>query len=226
MDFNEISGLSDDKLTAGERVSAMYIPKSFLESDEDQLLKFMREFNFAALVTSENDIPFATHLPFLSERRGDKIYLSAHLAKANPQWKQFGNNNQALVIFQQPHAYISPLLYEEKENVPTWNYVAVHAYGKIKTFPPVENLRLLEKQVEIFDPQYFQTNWQQISDDYKNNLAKGVVAFEIEVEDLQGKKKLNQNKRGKDAENVIKAFEKSDDENQRLIAKYMKEAHQ
>ncbi len=204
----------------------MYIPAYFVEKDEETLLKFMNEFNFATLITSENDIPFATHLPFIIEKRDDKVYLSAHLAKANPHWKQFENSKNALVIFHQPHAYISPLHYEEKQNVPTWNYVAVHAYGSIKTFPPVENLRLLEKQVETFDPQYFQTNWQQLSDEYKNNLAKGVVAFEIEITDLQGKKKLNQNKRGKDAENVIKALEKSDNENERIIAEYMKEAHQ
>lgn len=204
----------------------MYIPAYFVEKDEEKLLKFMNEFNFATLITSENEIPFATHLPFIIEKRGDKLYLSAHLAKANPHWKQFENSKNVLVIFHQPHAYISPLNYEEIQNVPTWNYVAVHAYGSIKTFPPVENLRLLEKQVEIFDPQYFQTNWQQISDEYKNNLAKGVVAFEIEVNDLQGKKKLNQNKRGKDAENVIKTLEKSDIENERIIAEYMKETHQ
>jgi transcriptional regulator len=90
----------------------------------------------------------------------------------------------------------------------------------------VENLKLLEKQVEAFDKTYFETNWQQISTEYKTNLAKGVVAFEIEVTDLQGKKKLNQNKTGKDAQNVIEALEKSENEQEKLIAKYMKEVHQ
>ena len=203
----------------------MYLPKHFIETDEEKLIAFMREFNFATFVTAENEVPFATHLPFIIERRDDKIYLLAHLAKANPHWQQF-KNKDVLVIFQEPHAYISPMLYEKVENVPTWNYIAVHAYGKIKTFPPVENLILLEKQVAAFDKKYFETNWQQISDEYKINLAKGVVAFEIEVTDLQGKKKLNQNKTGKDAQNVIEALEKSDHENEKLIAKYMKEVHQ
>ncbi|HLM00384.1 MAG TPA: FMN-binding negative transcriptional regulator [Pyrinomonadaceae bacterium] len=204
----------------------MYIPSFFAETDEENLLAFMREFNFAALVTAENDLPAATHLPFIVEKRdGDKIVLSAHLAKANLQWKQF-ENKQALVIFQQPHAYVSPLLYGEKNNVPTWNYVAVHAYGKVEAFKTAEeNLAFLAKMVEAFDPDYFQTDWQEIYDDYKINLARGVVAFEIEVTDLQGKKKLNQNKPGKTAENVIEAFEKSDRENEKLIAKYMKEVH-
>lgn len=203
----------------------MYIPKHFIETDKENLIAFMREFNFATLITAENDLPFATHLPFIIECRDDKIYLLAHLAKANPHWQQF-ENKDVLVIFQEPHAYISPLHYEKTENVPTWNYIAVHAYGCVKTFPPVENLILLEKQVAAFDKKYFETNWQQISDEYKINLAKGVVAFEIEVTELQGKKKLNQNKTGKDAENVIEAFEKSENENEKLIAKYMKEVHQ
>lgn len=185
----------------------------------------MREFNFATLVTAENDLPFATHLPFIIEKRGEKIFLLAHLAKANPHWQQF-ENKEVLVIFQEPHAYISPMLYEKVENVPTWNYIAVHAYGQAKIVNAENNLELLEKQVEAFDKKYFETNWQEISDEYKKNLAKGVVAFEIEVTDLQGKKKLNQNKTGKDAENVIKTLEKSDDENERIIAEYMKEVHE
>ena len=201
----------------------MYIPKFFLEDDEEKILAFMREYNFAALVTAENDFPAATHLPFIIEKRAEKIILSAHMAKANAHWKQLGR--QILVIFQEPHAYISPLLYGETPNVPTWNYVAVHAYGHAKIFDETENLALLEKQIAVFDEKYFQTDWQEISVDYKKNLAKGVVAFEIEVADLQAKKKLNQNKTGQTAENVIAAFEKSDRENERLIAEYMKEVH-
>ena len=201
----------------------MYIPKFFLEEDEDKILAFMREFNFASLVTAANDFPTATHLPFIIEKRGEKIILQAHLAKANAHWKQF--DREILVIFQEPHAYISPLLYGETPNVPTWNYIAVHAYGRSAIFAESENLALLEKQLAVFDEKYFQTDWQKISADYKKNLAKGIVAFEVEVTDLQAKKKLNQNKTGKSAENVIKSFEKSDRENERLIAEYMKEVH-
>jgi transcriptional regulator len=201
----------------------MYIPKVFLEADEEKILAFMREYNFATLVTAENDLPAATHLPFIVEKRGGKTILSAHLAKANAHWKQF--DKEILVIFQEPHAYVSPLLYGEKQNVPTWNYVAVHAYGRARIFPETENLALLEKMVAAFDDEYFKTDWGELSADYKTNLAKGVVAFEIEVTDLQAKKKLNQNKPGQSAENVIAAFEKSDRENEKLIAEYMKEPH-
>lgn len=201
----------------------MYTPKFFVEDDPEDLLAFMRRYNFATLVTAENDLPEATHLPFIIEKRGDKFILLAHMAKANSQWRQF-SEKEVLVIFSGPHAYVSPLLYKDKQNVPTWNYVAVHAYGKVKTFGPEENLTLLEKQLETFDPEYFNGSWTEIDGDYKTGLSKGIVAFEIEVTDLQGKKKLNQNKPGEDAHRVIEAFEKGSTGEQE-IARYMKDLH-
>lgn len=203
----------------------MYTPKYFVETDEEKLIAFMRQFNFATVVTSVNDLPTASHLPFIIEKREEKIILLAHMALANSQWKDFGEKD-VLVIFSEPHAYISPLLYNEKQNVPTWNYVAVHAYGKVKVIDASENLALLEKQIAVFDPEYFSGNWREISAEYKTNLAKGIVAFEIEVTDLQGKKKLNQNKPGPDAQNVIEAFENSDKSNEQQIARFMKEVHE
>ena len=203
----------------------MYIPHFFAENDEASLLEFMREFNFATVVTAENDLPEATHLPFVIEKRDEKIVLLAHMAKANLHWQQLAEK-QVLVIFQEPHAYISPLLYQEKLNVPTWNYVAIHAYGTAKIFATAEeNLLLLEKMIRTFDENYFQTNWREIPDEYKLSWARAIVAFEIEVTDLQGKKKLNQNKGAEDAERVIKALEKSENTNERQIARFMKEIY-
>ena len=203
----------------------MYIPKPFAEHDEESCLAFMREFNFATLVTAENDFPTAMHLPFIIEKRSDKIVLLAHLAKANLQWKHFVEK-EILVIFQEPHAYVSPSLYNDLENVPTWNYVAVHAYGRAKVFATAEeNLALLEKMISVFDENYFQTDWQKIPEDYKLSRAKAVVAFEIEVDDLHGKKKLNQNKSIEDAKNVIEAFDKSNNSNEKQIARFMKEIY-
>ena len=106
----------------------MYVPKHFEEKDRSKLIEFMREFNFAALVNYAKNKPWATHLPFIVLEEEGKLILKAHMAKANPQWAAF-NNEEVLVIFQEPHAYISPALYENKVSVPTWNYIAVHAYG-------------------------------------------------------------------------------------------------
>src|SRR6218665_543935 len=109
----------------------MYIPPYYREEDKNKLTGFMLAHNFANLISSNNNVPVATHLPFVIEQRGEKLFLVSHMAKANPQWQNFADN-ELLIIFQGPHAYISPQHYEKQQNVPTWNYIAVHAYGKAR----------------------------------------------------------------------------------------------
>ena len=105
----------------------MYIPPYYQEQDEEKLISFMQAHNFANIISIKDGVPIATHLPFLIEKKENKLFLISHMAKANPQWQTFGQN-ELLIIFQGPHAYISPSHYEKQQNVPTWNYVAVHAY--------------------------------------------------------------------------------------------------
>ena len=107
----------------------MYTPKHFEEKDRTKLVGFMKEYNFAALVNSAKKRYWATHLPFLIVESGEDIIIKSHMAKANPQWASFKDDEEVLVIFQEPHSYITPKLYENKISVPTWNYIAVHAYG-------------------------------------------------------------------------------------------------
>ncbi|MCA1637374.1 MAG: FMN-binding negative transcriptional regulator [Acidobacteria bacterium] len=198
----------------------MYSPKHYVTEDFAFMLGFMRQYNFAALITSKNEIPIATHLPFIVEENSDSVILTSHLARANPQWKNF-LCSESLVVFQEPHAYISPLWYEEKLSVPTWNYVAVHAYGKARIFEDEAKVfSILEKMISAFDMKYLQ-RWQQLPFDFKSNLARGIVAFEIEVRDLQGKKKLNQSSSKIDRENVIKNLEKSSNQLEVEIARLM-----
>ena len=109
----------------------MYIPKPFEQQDLEKSIAFMNAYNFAIIVSTQNEIPIATHLPFIVEEKNSEILLLSHISKANPQWNTF-IDKEVLVIFSEPHAYISPSLYEHTQNVPTWNYLAVHAYGKIK----------------------------------------------------------------------------------------------
>ena len=201
----------------------MYTPKFFAEDDPKELLQLMQRYNFAVLVTAGDKLE-ATHLPFIVERKDDRFVLTAHMAKANPQWRLFADK-EVLVIFSGPHAYISPLLYKEKQNVPTWNYVAVHAYGTVRTFETVaENLVVLEKTMAELDPEYFNGNWKELPEDYVTKLAGGIVSFEIEVTEIQGKKKLSQSKPGEDARRVIEAFENGSPD-EREIGRYMAEAH-
>lgn len=181
----------------------------------------MKRYSFATIITSTNNVPEATHLPFLVKQDGDKISLLSHFAKANPQSAQIVENI-SLVIFTEPHAYISPKNYEKEENVPTWNYIAVHAYGKASILEEEEKkAELLQHTIEYHDASYLD-QWRKLSEHYRSKMMKGIVAFEIEVADLQAKSKLSQNRSEIERENVINSLSKSTDTNEREIAEYMK----
>lgn len=181
----------------------------------------MQRYSFATIVTSVDDVPVATHLPFLIEQRDGKIILSSHFAKANPQASQILNKS-VLVIFTEPHAYISPSNYEKEINVPTWNYLAVHAYGKATLLDEQQKTAdLLAHTINTYEAGYLQ-QWNGLPDDYKQKMMKGIVAFEITVDDLQAKKKLSQNRSAQERENIIKTLSNSADQSENEIAKYMK----
>jgi len=198
----------------------MYIPKNFLITDRQEAISFMQRYSFAAIVTVNNGIPTATHLPFIITQKNDKIILSSHFAKANPQWRDIMNCS-SLVIFTEPHAYISPKHYEQVNSVPTWNYIAIHAYGKATLIENVEQkIELLEQTIQFYEADYLQ-QWTALPDDYKLNMMKGIVGFEIVVDDLQAKKKLSQNKTVKERESIIAELSNKPDSNEKEIAAYM-----
>jgi transcriptional regulator len=198
----------------------MYIPSFNKFENEQEAISFMQRYSFATIVTSVDDVPYATHLPFLVEQCDDKMILSSHFAKANPQAAQILNKS-VLVIFTEPHAYISPSNYEKETNVPTWNYLAVHAYGKAVLLDDVEQkANLLAHTINIYEPAYAQ-QYEKLPDEYKQKMMKGIVAFEITVDDLQAKKKLSQNRSEQEQKNIINTLSKSQDTAQNEIAKYM-----
>ncbi len=189
-------------------------------ADQDEAFEFMRRFSFGILISTIDNIPVATHLPFVVEKEDDKVKLVSHFARANSQWENIGDH-PVLAVFNEPHAYISPRNYEKKLNVPTWNYVAVHAYGKLKVISEYETvIDLLEKTILIFEKAY-KDQWDSLPDDYKIRMTKGIVAFEIEVTELQAKKKLSQNKSKVERENIIQSLSQSDFSNEKDIAAYM-----
>ena len=198
----------------------MYTPKHFQLSDEQEAISFMQRYSFATIVTATDNVPFATHIPFLVEKRCDQIILASHFAKANPQASEIVGKD-ILVIFTEPHAYISPKYYEKETNVPTWNYIAVHAYGKATILPEGEQTAgLLARMISNYEADYL-TQWNGLPDEYKQRMMKGIVAFEIVVDDLQGKQKLSQNRSEVEQENIINALSKSNDTTEAEIARYM-----
>jgi transcriptional regulator len=191
----------------------MYIPKAFREDDLNILHKLMREYSFATLITLHEGVPFATHLPFiLDAKRGPNGTLLAHMARANPQWRDFKSEQEVLVIFQGPHAYVSPSWYEVELSVPTWNYAVVHVYGIPRLLEDSEELyKLLKILIQTHEAQ-FENAWPfQLSNDYLQKMMRGIVGFEIEITRLEGKFKMSQNRTESERENVIAALQESSD---------------
>lgn len=189
----------------------MYTPQHNLEENAAKLFRFIREHGFATLVTSVNDSLRATHLPFMAEKKDGDLRLFAHMARANPQWRDFSPEREALVIFQEPHAYVSPRHYDSAQSVPTWNYVAVHAYGHAKVLEEsAEKLSLLEKLIGAHDEGYFE-RWRELPESYINTKLQGIVAFRVDVARLEARFKLSQDRTETERERIIAEFEGSGD---------------
>jgi len=199
----------------------MYVPKAFQLTDTNEAVRFIQRFSFATLINISNNVPVATHLPFVVKHNNGQVILSSHLAKPNTQANDLVNGT-SLVIFSEPNAYVAPKHYEKELNVPTWNYIAVHAYGKANIVDDeIKKLESLEEMIASYDNDYLK-QWAALPADFKLNMSKGIVVFDILVTDLQGKKKLSQNRSDVDKHAVTEALSKSTDTNEKLISEYMR----
>jgi transcriptional regulator len=200
----------------------MYTPKLNLMNDQQEAISFMQRYSFATTVTVVNGAPSATHLPFVVSQRDGKVILTSHFAKANPQATEI-LGCKPLVIFAEPHAYISPSHYESEQSVPTWNYIAVHAYGVATLIDNLEaKAQLLEQTIQFYEADYLK-QWNGLSQDYKLKMMNGITGFEIVVDELQGKKKLSQNRSDKEKESIITALAASPISPEKEIAAYMQQ---
>ncbi|MGE5767995.1 MAG: FMN-binding negative transcriptional regulator [Bacteroidota bacterium] len=180
----------------------MYVPEAFRLTDRARMAEVMRAFDFALLVTAPDGHAQASHLPFLYEPdEGPEGTLYAHMARANPQWRDFaalaGSGGEALAVFQGPHSYISPTWYAtEQPTVPTWNYVAVHAYGLPQVIEEPAAARALIERLAAVQEAGLTPQWTTagLTDTFMNGMLRGLVAFRIPVARLEAKAKLSQNK--------------------------------
>lgn len=205
----------------------MYVPAHFREEDLPTLHDFMRANSFATLITQQQGIPFASHLPFtLETTRGDYGTLACHMALGNMQWRTFSETPEALIIFQGPHAYITPSWYENHPSVPTWNYAVVHAYGTPHIIEDESAVyALLQKLVQTNEAGFAQ-QWEiQPLEGYIQKMMRGIVAFEIEITRLEGKYKLSQNRPMVDREHVIEALTHAEGETEQRVAELMRERY-
>jgi len=183
----------------------MYVPKAFREDDVARLHGFIRTWSFALLVTDVDGVPGATHLPFVLEAAaGPQGRLIGHVARANPQWQAFDGTRQALAVFGGPHAYVSPTWYATSPAVPTWNYAAIHAYGRPRILEGTEAARdAVERLVREHDAAW------RLGDqpaEFVAGMLRGIVAFELPIERLEGKLKLSQNRPAADRPGILRGL--------------------
>ncbi|HTW57440.1 MAG TPA: FMN-binding negative transcriptional regulator [Terriglobales bacterium] len=189
----------------------MYIPEHFRVRDHASAIAFMRANPFAVLVSSTDDGPFATHAPVIIRESGEQVILRGHVAKANPHWRRLEHHPRCLTIFHGPHAYVSPSNYNTRENVPTWNYGAVHVYGNARVFAaPEELLTVLYELIPMFEPAYAD-QWSSLSSSYRERMLSHIVGFEIAVTKIEAKFKLSQNRTREEQSNVIASLEEAED---------------
>jgi transcriptional regulator len=196
----------------------MYSPAYNQLEDRAELLEFMRANSFVVLVTGTGGTLHASHLPAQVIPDGEKLRLDMHMARANPQWKEFFDEEEVLVVFPGPHAYVSPRWYEEQERVPTWNYAAVHAYG----FPRViegkaHKLESQRRLVAALDPQWL-PRFDALRREYLDRMLEGIVNFEVRVTRIDTRWKLSQNRGRREQELIAAQLERSHDSAARALA--------
>ena len=167
----------------------------------------MRVHSFITLVSILDGAPFASHVPVVVRRDGDAVTIHGHLARANPHWHAF--TGESLAIFTGPHAYISPSHYEQRESVPTWNYIAVHAAGPVQALHAADGAEALENEVRAVIRAYegaYEQQWDSLSERYRAGMLQGIVGFILTVTRLEGKVKLSQNRSLADQHRVADAL--------------------
>jgi transcriptional regulator len=195
----------------------MYAPPYNQPSDRAEAIAFMRENAFALLVTAAGGEVAGSHLPVIVEERGGELVLLMHMARANPQWQSFFDD-EVMVVFFGAHAYVSPRWYEETERVPTWNYAAVHAYGKVRvTGERAAKHASQRKLVALLDPQWLPA-FDGLREEYLASMLDNIVSFEIAVTRLEARWKLSQNRGRREQERIIAQLEKSPDCSARALA--------
>jgi transcriptional regulator len=203
----------------------MYLPRVFAVEDVPALHGFMEQFSFASLITQNEGKLIGSHIPFVLDREaGAHGRLRGHVAVGNPQLAHLKSGSEALVMFQGPHSYISPSWYAAQENVPTWNYTAVHAYGRPKILDR-DGLILLLKDLVHQNERNFEQPWDfDPQAPWIEKMLPQIAAFEIPIERLEGKFKLNQNRALADRRRVVEVLSASNDPEQRHMAELIRQA--
>lgn len=203
----------------------MYTPTRFQETDSEKLHAFIEANSFATLVSHDGTASIASHLPLLLERpkdANDDAYLLGHVARSNSQWQS--PQGEVLAIFTGPHAYISPTWYGETDVVPTWNYVAVHVYGRLVIIDdPVELTALVLQTVSRFEAPMPEPWRFDAESEFMQRLLPQIVGFKIPISRIEGQWKLNQHHPEPRRQRVIEQLQQQPGTDQRAIADLMRQ---
>ena len=195
----------------------MYSPPYNQNENRAELLQFMRANSFAVVVSGTGGTLHASHLPVMVHDHGKEILIDSHMAKNNAQWKEFFDD-EVMVIFAGPHAYVSPRWYEETERVPTWNYAAVHAYGTPKVIAEKAQKHASQRRlIEAIDPQWL-PKFDALRPQYVDQMLEGIVNFQVTVTRLETRWKLSQNRSRREMELIAAQLDKSGDSVERALA--------
>ena len=201
----------------------MYIPEYFKNKDLEEVRDFLKQNSFGILITHKDNRSWGTHIPLeLEKDPNDKEVLYGHISKANPQWQHFNQSGEMLAIFNGPHSYVSSSWYNH-ENVPTWNYIAVHIYGKLEVLEEEELLFSIKKLVDKYEVN--SANPVKVEEMSKNTLKqlKGIIGFKIYIKEIQAAYKLSQNREEEDYHNITKELDQTSNPLSHQTAKVMKQ---
>ena len=202
----------------------MYNVPHFKTSDKEEIIAFMHAHPFVMLCgVNEKNLPVVTHVPVLIEQRDDKLYLLAHVMRKQDHTKAFETNENILAVFYGAHAYVSASWYEQKQVASTWNYQAIHVRGTVKFLDDGGLYNMLTKLTDAFEQNPNSPSLVSKMDDaYIKSNMKAIIAFEIEVTDIQHVFKLSQNRDVKSYNNIIAELDTKDAES-KVIAETMQQ---
>lgn len=195
----------------------MYTPPYNRMEGHAEALAMMRANNFCLLVTGTGGALHGSHLPCVVDERDGKLVVELHMAKANPQWQQFFDDD-VMVVFSGPHGYVSPRWFARAPAVPTWNYAAVHAYGTVKVIDDAQAKHASQRRlVAAHDPEWLGA-FDALAPDYVEGMLGGIVVFEVAVTRFDSRWKLSQNRGRQEQERIIENLERGGTVGDRALA--------
>lgn len=189
----------------------MYNIPNFKEGDHQVIIDFIKSHPFAMLIGSINDIPAVTQVPLLIEEREEKLILVGHIMKGTDHYKAFSENPNVLCVFTGAHSFVSASWYTDPKVASTWNYMSVHARGKISFLDEAALLKVLEQTTAHFENNDASpASYKNLSPEYVQHHAKAIVAFEVEVTSVEHTFKLSQNRNKESYDNIIRHLHQGD----------------